>query len=99
MCEHHDNTAIIMRFDETKPNETNPCSKKSQDYLCLPMLTECTEILWKYKKHYLEHKNKVNENKVLSYCEALRYIYIYNVIQTHEKVVHHCVKLTTPLSF
>ena len=23
-------------------------------------------------KHYFRHENKVNENKVLSYCEALR---------------------------
>ena len=26
-------------------------------------------------KHYLGHENKVNENKVLSYCEALRYVW------------------------
>ena len=26
-------------------------------------------------KHYLRHKNKVNKNKDLSYCEALRYMW------------------------
>ena len=25
-------------------------------------------------KHYLRHENKVNENKVFSFCEALRYM-------------------------
>ena len=26
-------------------------------------------------KHHLRHENKVNENKVLSYCEAPRYMW------------------------
>ena len=28
-------------------------------------------------KTYLRHKNKTNENKVLSYCETLRYMQIH----------------------
>ena len=36
------------------------------------MLEESTKV--KKRKHYLKHENKVNENKVLSYCEAWRYL-------------------------
>ena len=35
------------------------------------MQNESTRVL--YEKHYLIHENKVNENKVLSYCEASRF--------------------------
>ena len=35
-------------------------------------------------KHYLIHEDKVNENKALSYCEVLRYMYIY--YQTKKKL-------------
>ena len=35
------------------------------------MWNESSEVLCR-KKHVLRHKNKVNENKVLSYCDALR---------------------------
>ena len=45
-------------------------------------------------KHYLRHENKVNENKVLSYCEALSYMW-----NNGQKVVLQYVKLTNPLSF
>ena len=33
---------------------------------------DSTEVLC--KKQYLRHENKVNENKVLSYCEALSFL-------------------------
>ena len=36
-------------------------------------------------KHYLRHENKANENKVLSYCEALRYMLI--VLKNYDKLV------------
>ena len=71
MCEHHDNTPFILHFDKTKPNETTHVVKSVKS---TSMLTECNEVLCKNKKHYFGHENKANENKALSYCEALRYI-------------------------
>ena len=50
-----------------------------------------------YVKEYLRHENKVNENKALSYFEALRYMYKHN--QNNENVVLHYVKFTNPLLF
>ena len=35
-------------------------------------------------KHYLRHENKVNENEILSYCEALRYT-INSTIKKQQK--------------
>ena len=39
-------------------------------------------------KHYLRNENKVKENKVLSYYEALRYMW------NNKKVDFHYVKIT-----
>ena len=41
-------------------------------------------IMYKIKR-YLRDENKVNENKVLSYCVALRYM--QNIIKTMEKLL------------
>ena len=45
-------------------------------------------------KHYLAHENKVIQNKVLSYCEALRYMW-----NNRKKVVLHYIKLTNHYRF
>ena len=45
----------------------------------------------------MRHENKLNENKVLSYCDALRYM--SSTINNYEKAVPHYVKPTNPLSF
>ena len=44
--------------------------RKCQDYVYAKW--ECLSTMYKIK-HNLRHENKVNENKVLSYCEALIY--------------------------
>ena len=46
------------------------CNKKCHDYV---YVKESTKILSKKIKYYLKHENKVNEYKVLSYCEPLIY--------------------------
>ena len=46
-------------------------------------------------KHCLQHENKVNENKVLSYRKASR----CETIQNNKKVVFLYVKLKNLLSF
>ena len=43
-------------------------------HLCKWRILECYVKI----KHSLRHENKVNENKVLSYCEALRYMQQHN---------------------
>ena len=48
-------------------------------------------------KYYLRHENKVNENKVLTYCDAL--IYMQKHVQNNEKVVLHYVNLQTHYRF
>ena len=48
-------------------------------------------------KYYLRLENKVDENKVLSYCEPLRYMLKHN--HNNEKVVLHYIKHTNSLSF
>ena len=44
-------------------------NRMCQDYVYIKW--EYWSTMWKIK-HYLRHENKVNENKVLSYCGALR---------------------------
>ena len=51
--------------------------------------------MWK-TKYYLGRENKVDENKVLSYCEALRYM--QNTMENNEKDVLNYVKLTNPIT-
>ena len=52
-------------------------------------------------KHYLRHENKVSENEVLSYYEALThthtqiYIYIYNITKTSKKLISILSNLQT----
>ena len=46
-----------------------PSNRKCQDYLYVKW--EYWSTMYKIK-HYLRHENKVNENKVSSYCETLR---------------------------
>ena len=58
---------------------------------------ESTKVLCKKIKYYLRRENKVNENKLSSHCEALRYM--QSIIENNEKVVLHYVKLANPLSF
>ena len=52
-------------------NIDNVQSKVSRLRLCN---NESAKILYKKIKYYLSHENKIKENKVLSYCVALRYM-------------------------
>ena len=45
---------------------------ESQDYVYVKW--EYWSTIWKIK-HHLRHENKVDENKVLSYIEAFRYMW------------------------
>ena len=60
----------------------------------MSMWNESTKVPCTKMKHYLRHENKVNKNKVLSYCEALRYMR-----NNKKKVVLNYVKHTNTLSF
>ena len=42
------------------------------------MQMESTRVICKKIKHYLRYENKVNENKILSYCETLSYMQKHN---------------------
>ena len=52
----------------------------------------------KAKKHYLGRASMLNKNKILSYCQTLRYVQIY-WYKHNWKVVLHYVKLIKPLFF
>ena len=69
-------------------------NRKCQDYVYVR--GECQSTLLKVK-HHLRHENKGDENKMLSYCEKLRYM--QNKIKNNEKVVLHYVKAINLLSF
>ena len=63
-----------------------------QDYVYVKW--EYWSAMWNIK-HYMRHENKVNENKVFSYCDALR----RETIVEQQKTVILYVKLTNLLAF
>ena len=65
---------VFYRVTKCLPVKSAMCVFIIESAKTTSIWIESTKVLFKKIKHNLRHGNKLNKNKVLSYCEALRYI-------------------------
>ena len=100
--------ACLLSYHKHFLNNLKPLKWSRQEYRIIRAFVnnhikslDYVHMEWEYWstmqkiKHYSGHENKVNENKVLSYCKALR----CETIKNNKKAAFLNVELTNLLSF